>query len=298
MAWPSLLAAPLIVFLVLVVGRNAEKARAGETHPPKGRWRIRLAVWLAIGLAVAVSPVACVVVLGLSVFRGKADSITRYEQLAAPHLSGRVGKRLALYAQSDPRLFPEYLSCESLLPKNAGYRYHVYVYSNTVDLMAGGGFHHYGYSLRLKDGAGDASTNAWRFMTVSDLRPRVDLPDVVLSKDERLSTGDAMGRVASNLNSHLLLTPSDEALHRRKVDFLVAFGEFDAARAACRRWIRACPESATARSALASVEQQVRGSGTDTESTTNAMRSSSATGSALPTRASPGASGSVGVGSD
>lgn len=213
-----------------------------------------MTVWLAIGLAVVANPVSCTAILGMSMWRGKSASIRNYEQLDDPQLSARVGRRLALYAQSDPRLFPEYLSCESLLPE----RYRIDVSTNSVDLTAGGGFHHYGYSLRLRDGNGEAATHSWRFVTRSDMRPRIDLPDVVLSKEERLPAGDAMRRVVSNLTNQLVLTPSNEDLHRRKVDFLVSFGELDAAQTACRHWTRDCPESPAARSSLALVARQVQ----------------------------------------
>jgi hypothetical protein len=193
-------------------------------------------------LAVLVlNPVSCALV---GMFMGMGHILKSESALRKPRVYEPVGRTLALYCQSDPSLFPQYMGY-AWLPEalNAVGHGRLSVREDRAHVEMGGGFHHFGYRLVQDPGTTSPATNAWHLYMYSEGSKDRHLKTFYLDAEHRLSPEDLLKSVVAGYDKQILCSPEDEEAHRGKIQVFLRFDRVTEAREACRSMLKAMPDA-------------------------------------------------------
>jgi len=173
-------------------------------------------------------------------------------KLRSPEYYAPVAQRLALYCQSDPKLFPERLT-SAWFPEPAADLLDGdgWVNPRGADIEFGGGFYHFGYSLK---GDGRRSTRAkkvWNLYLYREDRAPILLTSVTLKPAAQVTAGELPGLIEGGFDRQI--SAGKAYAYCEKVAFQLRTGRIAVAEETCRQWIQAKPESWQARLALTHV---------------------------------------------
>lgn len=207
----------------------------------KKRIAIRCAIALGVLAALALNPIGCFfigVVLSVGQIR-KAESAMR-----DPKVFEQVAERLALYCQSDQSLFPQYLNY-AWLPEDLNAVRHGWasVSTNYAHVEMGGGFHHFGYRLKLDIDASSPKTNVWQLHMYSEGSSDRHLKTLHVGAERHFLPDEMLTMVIDGFDAQILRKPHDERAHQGKIQTYLRFDQVDQARDACRSMLKAMPDN-------------------------------------------------------
>ena len=177
------------------------------------------------------------------VFWGEIQIYNNKNAMKQPKIYEPVGRTLALYCQSDLSLLPDYLNNSwfpnelNKLGDGRGGVGRDYAY-----IEMGGGFHHYGYKLKLDGVASSQSTNVWKLNLYDENSPDIYLNDIVLEKTEFLNPVEMLDRVISGIDEQIRATPNEKDLYQSKIEIYLRFDQISEARQACKSMLKAMPD--------------------------------------------------------
>ncbi|MCB1125782.1 MAG: hypothetical protein KDM81_04755 [Verrucomicrobiae bacterium] len=172
------------------------------------------------------------------------------EKLLEPAVFRPVAERLALYCQSDPGLFPDYLS-GAWLPRgiDALGVSHARVFRKGADVEMGGGFYHFGYLLTLQSVEG--GTNHWHLSLYREQSVSTNLTVVQLPADRSLSADEVYELVCTGHDRRIQAAPTQPAAWQGKAQFIMGRKRWDDAVRVAEEWVNAVPEDWLGRFTLA-----------------------------------------------
>lgn len=163
--------------------------------------------------------------------------------LGEPRIYGPVAMTFALYCQSDPDLFPQYLG-DQWLPEEldrlgGGW---ASVSTNGAHIEMGGGFHHFGYYLQRDSATSGNGTNLWRLSMYSEGSVGRDLTTVSLPIQAGLSPRQVCDRVLAGCDAQIRRWPDNPQRYQDKIEVHLRFGDVSGARRACADMLKALPD--------------------------------------------------------
>lgn len=179
-----------------------------------------------------------VLMVGLS---GDAVKIKREEaSMQKPEVYEPVGRTLALYAQSDPKLFPEIEvqvgeMSSVFLPEqldDIGGRFYEFSSSGS-EVEMGGGFYHFGYFLKLNNQASTSQTKVWDLYFYHDDGYKKLLKTFSLPASAHFTKEALIAKALARYNREISKAPSEMALssiYKRKIQFFLHFNKIAEAR--------------------------------------------------------------------
>ncbi len=153
-----------------------------------------------------------------------------------------AAETLILYCQSDPKFFPRSLGpiwFPEELGKQGGFS--ARVTPGAADIEFGGGFYHYGYSL--KRGAFTPEKTVWRLSLCTDRSGETLLCTKSVPSTNRLSAEELLARVLPAYDKLLAQEPLIEQAHQEKISFLLRLDRPAEARAACTAMREKLPDN-------------------------------------------------------
>ena len=196
---------------------------------------------LGILSVVALKPIAGAV---LSAFLGMGHIRESESAMRDPKVYTPVAETLALYCQSAPSLFPEYMN-DAWLPEelNAIGHGRASVSTNYAHVEMGGGFHHFGYHLALDQDASTTGTNVWQLYMYSEGSEDQRLRTFPVDSTRRFLPDQLLSRVVAGLDKQILRKPDDASAHQSKIQTYLRFDRVDQAREACRSMLQSMPDA-------------------------------------------------------
>jgi hypothetical protein len=162
--------------------------------------------------------------------------------LKTPGIYEPVGRRLALYCQSDPTNFPEFLSYAwlpaTLQPLGNGWGQ---VTPDQANIELGGGFYHFGYSLKRNPRSSTALSNVYDLSAYSEEHDETFLKSFVLAKTNRLESAEVLALVIQRFDQQISQQPRDSAARLGKTLLQLRFGQQEPALKSCKAWMDADP---------------------------------------------------------
>lgn len=181
------------------------------------------AVILLCGLCLA-SPFLLVIgsVLASQAFIAQNEAAMRDPAVATP-----VARTLALYCQSDQRLFPEHLDGGWVPQELARIGPHAWgsVSATSASFELGGGFYHYGYGLHLDQAASTTTARVWRLALHRENQPSETVATVTLAPSERLSADELFALLVVNHDARISRAPDQLGPYQQKLDTCGRFGK-------------------------------------------------------------------------
>jgi Flp pilus assembly protein TadD len=154
-----------------------------------------------------------------------------------------VGRKLALYCQSDLSLFPEYLDYawlpNELTDIGGGWGT---VSSNHAHVEMGGGFHHFGYHLERDDQVSTPETNVWQLFLYDEGSREKHLQTIKLARTDHLSPEEVLAGVSSGLDEQLRKNPKAQYAYQAKIQIYLRFGHVAEARQVCKDMLKSMPD--------------------------------------------------------
>jgi tetratricopeptide (TPR) repeat protein len=197
-------------------------------------------ILIGILTLVAISPFGCAI---LSVFVGMGGIRAMEARLQKPEMYEPVASNLALYCQSDQKLFPGYIGYSWFPPeiRKFGHGWGS-ITTNSAHIEFGGGFYHYGYRLELDPGASTGGTNVWQFFLYGEGSGDKHLTTLAVPATNTLPRDSLLKKVVAGYDERLLTSPKDAAAHQGKIQLLLRFNEIAKARAACKDMLSTMPD--------------------------------------------------------
>ena len=200
-------------------------------------------ICLILGTLILIAiPVTCNLMIR-NVLQNSLQEIHKTEQfLQDPKVYEPVGKKLALYWQSDRSLFPDTLEPE-WLPSELSPIGHGWgdLFDTGAFLEFGGGFYHFGYDLTLDRAASTPEKNSWNLALLREESEDLLLYSFTLPVKDRLSPAELLNEVLANLDEKLLQCPQSRSLFERKIELFIRFDRLPEARQTCAKMLEAMP---------------------------------------------------------
>lgn len=161
-------------------------------------------------------------------------------KMKTPEVYQPVGERLALFCQSDQKLFPEMLSY-NWFPDVLNELGHGWgnVSTNYASIEMGGGFHHFGYRLELDSATTTPLTNRWRLFMCSEGSDDKLLTTIALSSSQHLTANEIQKLAESGYSKSIADNPN---AYEGKILTLLRFGKMTEAKEACDEWVKLQPD--------------------------------------------------------
>lgn len=194
---------------------------------------VLLLTGLCLVLGVVAIPFAWVAMMKASIEEQEAA-------LRSPAVAVPVARALALYAQSDPSLFPARLGRGWLPAELAAVAPHAH--GTVRHLEVGGGFHHFGYRLGADPTPAPAGERGWRLYLYRDGAPDALVASVRLAANARLSKGELFALLMKNHDALIARRPADVEERRQKLDTCGRFGEREEGRRLLADMVRRFPD--------------------------------------------------------
>ena len=235
-------------------------------HPRK-KWKRKF--WIILGLIIlAVLIFNPFSLIFLSVFLGMGHIKIIEAKLQKPAVYEPVARRLATYCQSDQSLFPKILSY-AWLPEEISNLGHPWceVATNSAFVEMGGGFYHFGYTLKLDEKASTPAkdvwplvgntetisvpaTNVWNLFLAREGSQNKLLMTLRLAATQHVTAEDLEKLVGGSFDQSI---EKGNGGYQSKVMLQLRFGQTTQAMATCADWIKAKPDSWLARFTCAHV---------------------------------------------
>ena len=154
-----------------------------------------------------------------------------------------MAETLILYCQSEQKYFPHDLGPEwfpSELVKEGHFR--ASVNASWAEIEFGGGFFHFGYSLRRDERASTTQTNVWELSLHSEDSEGMRLCRKSIATTRRLSAAELLKQVIAGYDALLATDPSSEVTHQGKIATLLRFDRIPEARTACKAMLEKMPD--------------------------------------------------------
>lgn len=162
-----------------------------------------------------------------------------------------AARTLAVYCQSDRKLFPEILSY-AWLPQEVSQLGQPWceLGSNYAFVEMGGGFYHFGYRLTRDEVTSTRVTNVWDLSLARENSPDLHLMTLRLAATQQVTADDLEGLVGGTFDESIR---QGHAGYQSKVILQLRFGHPAKAALTCEDWMKAKPESSVARLTYAHV---------------------------------------------
>ena len=178
--------------------------------------------------------------------RHEVQEVEKQEaEMQRPEVSSQVGHSLAIYCQSGAAVFPTGFVGNAWLPKPVRDLdpSDVEITESKADIMMGGGFHHYGYSLERLPNSVQGS-NLWALTFYSEGSDSKQLLTFTTADSERISGSNFVANALAEYD-RLLKTKREEKyaviwLEQNRIAFLLQFGRTKV-REACMQSIHDFP---------------------------------------------------------
>jgi tetratricopeptide (TPR) repeat protein len=164
-------------------------------------------------------------------------------KLQQPSVYEPVAETLILYCQSDPTLLPHDLGpawFPAELRKQGGFR--ASVNADRAYIEFGGGFYHFGYSLRRDQAASTPQLNVWQLFMCREETEDKQLCTKSVATTRRFSAAEMLKQVLGSYDEFLAAQPSNEDVHKSKIAVLLKFDKVPEARAACKAMLEKLPD--------------------------------------------------------
>lgn len=151
-------------------------------EPPRNRfWAICVIIGGLIILAVLLLNHSSRMILGVLI--GSHEIRVTERKMQRPAVYEPVARTLALYCQSEQKLFPQILSYAWIPPEvsRLGQPW-CQVSSNYAFVEMGGGFYHFGYRMTLDQAASSPATNVWDLFLAREGSPDLHLTTLRLAE--------------------------------------------------------------------------------------------------------------------
>jgi hypothetical protein len=156
-----------------------------------------------------------------------------------------VGRKLALYCQSDPSLFPRGAD-ESWLPSELqdiglGVGWMI-VEPKHAQVEMGGGFHHFGYMLEFDAAKSTPETHVWQLMMSIENQQDRHLCSVALPANAQVTREELRQQLLASLNAQIRQHPGSPQAYQKTIATLLRFDHVPEARQACKEMLKTMPD--------------------------------------------------------
>jgi hypothetical protein len=167
-------------------------------------------------------------------------------KLQKPEFYRPTALTVATYCQSDQNLFPQILSY-AWLPGEVSHLGEPWceVSSNFAHVEFGGGFYHFGYSLKLDKAAFVSATNVWKLFLAREEQPDKLLMILPLASTQHMEAADLVNLLRGSFDQ--IIKNNQPGGYKGKVMAQLRFGLMRQAAITCENWIKAKPDSWLAR---------------------------------------------------
>jgi tetratricopeptide (TPR) repeat protein len=206
--------------------------------------RKRIIIWTAV--------IAALAILGLVIVGGPLiwcisldrDINSEIAFLKQPSVYEPVARILPLYCQSDPNLIPTHLDTAwfpaPLRDQDRGWGN---VTSENALIEMGGGFCHFGYTLKLDKDDSSGGQRVWRLFLHDERSGETLLSTARVNKEAKLSENEIVNTVTAGYDSLIASKPTNPATRQLKIEFLLGYGRMSNAVETCSEWVKNAPNS-------------------------------------------------------